>query len=154
MSETIATDSPFGEPQRELLAALAALMIPAENELPSAADSAIFAAVVAGLVRQPGQVDAGLGLLTSMAKERFSAPFPSLNSADKLELVATLRSELPAFMTLFESTVAAAYYRDDRVLRSLDLPARAPFPEGHAVTPTDWSLLDPVRQRPPFYRNV
>jgi hypothetical protein len=66
--------------------------------------------------------------------------------------VERLRSGALSFVQLFESVVIACYYRDDRVLESLGLPARAPFPHGYVVAATDWSLLDPVRRRQPFFR--
>lgn len=48
--------------------------------------------------------------------------------------------------------VLAAYYRDDRVLVALGHEARAPFPKGYAVEQGDWSLLEAVKHRPPFWR--
>ena len=48
--------------------------------------------------------------------------------------------------------VLLCYYRDDRVMLSLGLEARAPFPKGHVLEQGDWSLLDPVRARKPFWR--
>ena len=45
--------------------------------------------------------------------------------------------------------VLQCYYRDDRVLRSLGLELRAPFPKGYTLEQGDWSLLDPVKARPP-----
>jgi hypothetical protein len=50
--------------------------------------------------------------------------------------------------------VLLCYYRDDRVMRSLGQEARPPFPRGHVVEQGDWSLLDPVRARPPMFRTV
>jgi len=49
--------------------------------------------------------------------------------------------------------ILGAYYRDDRVLLAIGHEARAPFPKGYAVEQGDWSLLDPVRHRAPFWRN-
>jgi glycine/D-amino acid oxidase-like deaminating enzyme len=49
--------------------------------------------------------------------------------------------------------ILGAYYRDDRVLQSLGLEARAPFPKGYALEQGDWSLLDAVRERPPLWRD-
>ena len=43
--------------------------------------------------------------------------------------------------------VLQCYYRDDRVLRSLGLELRAPFPKGYTLKEGDWSLLDPVKAR-------
>ena len=49
--------------------------------------------------------------------------------------------------------ILQCYYRDDRVVRSLGLEPRAPFPKGHILEQGDWSLLDPVRQRPKMWRD-
>ena len=46
----------------------------------------------------------------------------------------------------------AAYYRDDRVLIALGHEARAPFPKGYDVEQGDWSLLETVKRRLPFWR--
>jgi hypothetical protein len=50
--------------------------------------------------------------------------------------------------------VLLCYYRDDRVMLSLGLEPRAPFPKGHVLEGGDWSLLDPVRARKPFWREA
>jgi hypothetical protein len=50
--------------------------------------------------------------------------------------------------------VLQCYYRDDRVLRSLNLELRPPFPKGYALEQGDWSLLDPVKARPPTWRKA
>jgi hypothetical protein len=50
--------------------------------------------------------------------------------------------------------VLVCYYRDDRVMLSLGQEPRAPFPKGHTVEQGDWSLLEPVKRRAPFYRKV
>ena len=50
--------------------------------------------------------------------------------------------------------ILLCYYRDDRVMLSLGLEPRPPFPKGHVVEQGDWSLLDPVKKRPPFWRKV
>ncbi len=50
--------------------------------------------------------------------------------------------------------VLQCYYRDDRVLRSLGLELRAPFPQGYVLPEGDWALLDPVRARPPSLRRA
>ena len=49
--------------------------------------------------------------------------------------------------------ILGAYYRDDRVLQSLGLEARAPFPQGYVLQQGDWSLLDAVRKRPLLWRD-
>lgn len=49
--------------------------------------------------------------------------------------------------------IVGAYYRDDRVLLALGHEARAPFPKGYVLDQGDWSLLDVVRSRQPFWRD-
>ena len=50
--------------------------------------------------------------------------------------------------------VLQCYYRDDRVLRSLGLELRAPFPKGYPLEQGDWSLLEPVKARPSMWRRT
>jgi hypothetical protein len=44
------------------------------------------------------------------------------------------------------------YHRDERVMRSLGMEVRAPFPQGFEMGESDWSLLEPVRSRPRLWR--
>jgi len=150
--DVIATDRAFDEAQTTTLGSLAELMIPAEGDLPSAADAAIFAEVLEWLSERPELVNAGLALLADALPP--GGTFSTLPPAERLAAVSRLRAECPTFVALFEAATAACYYRDVRVLRSLGLPARAPYPEGNAVDPTDWSLLHAVRERQPFYRSI
>jgi len=46
------------------------------------------------------------------------------------------------------------YYRDDRVLRSLDLEPHPPFPLGPELAQEDWPLLDALGERPAQWRDV
>ena len=50
-------------------------------------------------------------------------------------------------LTLTTRIVLQCYYRDDRVMISLGMEPRAPFPKGHELPQGDWFLLDPVRAR-------
>jgi hypothetical protein len=56
--------------------------------------------------------------------------------------------------TTLVRVVLQCYYRDDRVLRSLGLELRPPFPKGYPLEQGDWSLLEPVKARPSFWRRV
>ena len=79
---------------------------------------------------------------------------PRALSPDELLRVLELDSRHRSFYRLLSIYIVQAYYQDSRVLASLALPDRAPFPEGHAVQEGDWSLLDQVKTRKPFYRPV
>ena len=50
--------------------------------------------------------------------------------------------------------VLQCYYRDDRVMISLGMEPRAPFPKGHDLPQGDWALLDPVRKRGKIWRET
>lgn len=67
-------------------------------------------------------------------------------------LLAHVRAGEPAGYATFITAITHAYYRDDRILVSLGMEARAPFPTGNTVKEGDWSLLGPVRASPPIWR--
>lgn len=46
------------------------------------------------------------------------------------------------------------YYEHPRVIESLGLDARPPFPRGYVLEAGDPELLAPVRRRAPFYREA
>ena len=69
-------------------------------------------------------------------------------------MAARLRAEGGAAVGVLTRIVLLCYYRDDRVMVSLGLEPRPPFPKGHEIEQGDWSLLDPVRARKPFWRPV
>lgn len=154
MTDLITTDRAFDPERTAVLGRLAELMIPAEDGLPSAADAPILVNILTRLGERADAANAGLALVVSISADLAGASFLTLPATEQVTVVARLRAECPGFVSLFESAVAACYYRDDRVLRALGLPARAPYPEGNAVEPTDWSMLDAVRARQPFYRSV
>ncbi len=78
--------------------------------------------------------------------------FTELDAARRLEAATRLRTDGGAPVAVLTRIVLLCYYRDDRVMLSLGLEPRPPFPKGHEIEQGDWSLLDPVRARPPFWR--
>ncbi|MCZ6712181.1 MAG: hypothetical protein O7B25_17590, partial [Gammaproteobacteria bacterium] len=86
-------------------------------------------------------------------EEKHSVSFHVLTAADRDGLVAEFKPAHVAFVQILQARVISSYYQDDRVLQALNLPARAPHPGGYDVPETDWSLLDPVRNRKPFYKD-
>lgn len=122
-------------------------MIPASEEfgVPGADDAAIFADIVGSLGRDHAHVRAALGQFSAMSGGGFSG----LEEAAGL----LLTQGGPAVGTLGR-VILQCYYRDDRVIRSLGLEPRPPFPKGHTLEQGDWSLLDPVRARPKMWRDA
>jgi hypothetical protein len=103
-------------------------MIPASEKhgAPGADDARIFADIVETLRASPAGLDAVLAGVGEAA-----APPPALTLA-----------------------VAQCYYRDDRVMRSLGMEPRPPFPKGYEAEEGDWSsLLAPVRGKPRIWRD-
>jgi len=138
--------------QRDDLRAIAALIIPAsaEFDVPGADDPAIQTDIIATLGRDAGLVREALNLLARFAGRPLASLDPARREAVAMELRAT-GGEAVATLT---RVVLQCYYRDDRVVRSLGLEPRPPYPQGHVLEDGDWSLLDPVRARPPMWRRA
>ena len=145
-------DRPLTRAQRDDLRAVAALMIPAsiEFDVPGADDPAIQADIVATLGRDAGLVQEALEALARIAGRRLASLDPARREAVALEL----RAKGGAAVATLTRVILQCYYRDDRVVRSLGLEPRPPYPKGHELEQGDWSLLDPVRARPPFWRRA
>lgn len=138
--------------QARAMRAFAGTMIPAsaEHSVPGADDDLIFADMTRDLGRDHADVVAALARLDALA----GGAFADLTTDRRLAVANRWRAEGgPAFQSLTR-VVLLAYYRDDRVMRSLGQEPRPPFPKGHVVEQGDWSLLDPVRKRPPLWRKV
>ncbi|MGY3411883.1 hypothetical protein ACVWZV_007996 [Bradyrhizobium sp. GM5.1] len=74
-------------------------------------------------------------------------PLAELESAKRDAIAQEFRSSGGAAAATLVRVVLQCYYRDDRVLGSLGIEPRAPFPKGHVLPDGDWSLLDPVKAR-------
>ena len=130
---------------------LAGIMIPADGSfrVPGADDPAIFADIVRTLGRDAADVRAALAALSDLADGSFAALDDARAQTVAMRLLE--RNELP--ILVLGRVVLAAYYRDDRVVRSLGREPRPPFPTGHVLPDGDWSLLDAVKGRPQLWRD-
>ena len=138
--------------QRDDLRAIAAMIIPpsVEFDVPGADDPAIQADIVSTLGRDTGPVREALDLLAHLAGQRLAELDPA-----RREAVATeLRATGGVAVATLTRVVLQCYYRDDRVVRSLGLEPRPPYPQGHVLEDGDWSLLDPFRARPQMWRRT
>jgi hypothetical protein len=137
--------------QTDDLRALAGFMIPAspEHNVPGADDPLIQADLLATLGRDAPAVRAALDHLAQLA----GGSFASLPADKQIEAAMTLRAMGGAAVAVLSRVVLQVYYRDDRVVRSLGLEPRPPFPQGHVLEDDgDWSLLEPVKQRAPMWQ--
>jgi hypothetical protein len=151
VSEIIASDGLFAEQHKQVLALLADLMIPASAGYPSAADPEIFAGALERLGASESIVVQGLAALEELAGANHQQSFAALSEIDRSRLIEEFKRLQPAFIQVLQAHIVTAYYQDDRVLLALGLPARPPHPGGYDIPATDWSLLEPVRSRKPFY---
>jgi hypothetical protein len=132
------------------LRCLAGMIIPPSEQygVPGADDDTIFSDIVNSIGRDRDDVRTALATLRTLA----GGPFAALDAAHRGEVAVMLRAEGGAPVGVLSRIVLLCYYRDDRVMVSLGLEARPPFPKGHVLEQGDWSLLHPVRARKPFWR--
>jgi hypothetical protein len=138
--------------QRDDLRTIAAMIIPASDEykVPGADDAAIQADILKTLGRDAAPVVTALDHLARLAGK----PLSDLDAARRDQVVSEFRASGGGPAATLVRVVLQCYYRDDRVLRSLGIELRAPFPQGHVLPDGDWSLLDPVRARSPDLRRA
>ena len=138
--------------QRDDLRVIAGMMIPASDEykVPGADDAAIQGDILATLGRDTKMLSAALDQIARLAGK----PLAALDDARREAVVTEFRAGGGAPAATLARVILQCYYRDDRVLRSLGLELRAPFPKGHVLPEGDWSLLDSVKARPARLRRA
>ena len=138
----------LSDSERALLKDAVGAMIPADVALgvPGADDPAILDDLLASLGRDLALVQQGLAALAARDFER-------LDRNGREALLNELAKGGHAGLAAIGRVAVSAYYRDGRVLRSIGMEPGAPFPRGYAVEPGDWSLLDVVKTRAPFWRD-
>ena len=131
---------------------LAGFMIPADPAIrvPGGDDPAIIGDIISSLGGDRAEVKQALAALSALAGGSFS----DLDDAAAEGVAMRLLAEATKPVMALGRVVLSAYYRDDRVVRSLGREPGPPFPRGHVMPPTDWSLLDPVKTRAPFWRKA
>ena len=135
MSDLISSDDPFDADDKQALQAVLAYMIPADEERPGADDPLIMADILTTARSSADLVKAALAVY---------------RSTDLVTLSQTRTPEVNALVSL----AVQCYYRDDRVMASLEMEPRAPHPQGYEIPEGDWQLLEPVLQRGRHYRDV
>ncbi|CAN5900137.1 hypothetical protein BH11PSE3_BH11PSE3_34940 [soil metagenome] len=145
---------------------VAGTMLPADAAfgVPGADDPAILDDIVASVGRDLPMVRAALAAIAERAgteragteragAERASDTFASLDRDRREALVAGWYTKGGTAAGALGRVILGAYYRDDRVLRSLGQEGRTPFPKGYTLEQGDWSLIEAVRHRPLLWRD-
>ncbi len=148
-AELIGSDQTFTQQERQVLAAIATATIGEDQArgLPSAGDSEVMPIVLRKAEHFAARLKPGIELLQTELD-------PLAVSAAELLEQLNANSRLQRFFRIFTIVVLQSYYQSPKVLRALNLADRPPFPQGHEVQTGDWSLLDSVKTRKPFYRPV
>jgi hypothetical protein len=125
--------------QCRALRCLAEMMIPASTEygVPSAGDEAIFGDILQNFGRDAGPAIAVLQTLDGLS----GGPFADLDPQRRDAIAAELRDTGGGALTYLTRIILQCYYRDDRVMRSLGMEPRPPYPKGFELEQGDWSLL-------------
>ena len=131
---------------------IAGTMIPesAAFDMPGADDPAILADIARSLGRDLPLVREALAAIAATSRGAFAG----MDRDGREAVINSWYASGGAPAVTLGRVILGAYYRDDRVLLALGMEARPPFPKGHALEQGDWSLLDAVRNRPPFWRDV
>jgi hypothetical protein len=130
---------------------IAGTMIPEspEHGVPGAGDPAILDDIANSLGRDLPRVREALAAIAAKSGNAFAR----LDRDRREALINDYYASGGAAAATLGRLILGAYYRDDRVLLALKLEARPPFPQGYTLEQGDWSLLDAVRQRAPFWRD-
>ena len=149
--QSAAIDSPLTASHRRSLLAVLGCMIPASEafEVPGADDPLIVADLLNSLKAQAAALISALDRLDTLCGQTFD----TLAADAQSQVLDDFRRADMKHFALLVTLCVQCYYRDDRVMRSLGMEARAPFPKGFEVSAGDYGLLDPVRARGPIWRD-
>jgi hypothetical protein len=142
----------LSDAEQRTLQRVVAHIVPASPAyaVPGADDTVIFSDIIASLGRDTEAVRLALARISDMA----GGEFATLAANGQEQVLSAFRRDHAADASVLYAVIVQCYYRDDRVLASIGLEPRAPFPKGYDVPAGDLSLLDPVRARGPIYRSA
>jgi hypothetical protein len=110
------------------LRCVAGMMIPASSAfgVPGADDDTIIADIVHSIGRDAELVKQALARLNALAGGALADADPTRQQT----AAATFREEGGPTLTALTRVIVQCYYRDDRVMQSLGMEVRPPFPKG------------------------
>lgn len=146
------SETGFSSSESRDLRCIAGMMIPPSEEfgVPGADDAIIFADIMQSVGRDLEAVRGALTRLSALA----GGGFADLDDTRRETVAQAFLVSGGADVTALGRVILQCYYRDDRVVLSLGLEPRPPFPKGHILEQGDWSLLDMIRTRPKMWRDA
>ncbi len=154
--ELIATES-LSDSHCLTLNALLDTMIPPDRGLsiPGAGDPAIVDQVLKSLRSASiPRIAQGLSDIENSTLESTGRKFSDLDQSEREKWFNENRFASEDFVRILGSLAIHCYYTDARVMESLGMEARSPFPDGFEIEQGDWSLLEPVKAKPKIYRET
>ncbi len=145
-------DSSLNDIERDTLRAVAKAMIPSckSRDLPGADDDVIFDDILISL----GRDTATVADIVSKLYLQTQGDLDQLASISPGSILFEFSTKDRINAAILERVIAQCYYRNDRVMKSIDIEPRPPYPNGYTLVSTDRSLLEPVRARGKIYRDV
>ena len=152
--ESKAMTHSFTDENLATLQALAGEIIPASEaySVPGADDPLIFEMVVETMSPHREMLTPLLTALDAAAGNE--GGFAALTGEARTQVAEAFLGGQEEIGGLLHILISQCYYRDDRVMESLGMEARAPFPKGFEVEQGDMALLQQVKERAPFWRKV
>jgi hypothetical protein len=142
--------------RRALTHVLNAIIPPSADErLPGAGEVGVVDHIEEAVRKTPElkfPIDLGLAKLNELAETRRSTKFTDLAEADRAEILKSFVQNDQGLLATLTFFTYVGYYQNARVVEALGIEPRPPHPQGYEMAPTDWSLLDAVRQRGKVYR--
>ena len=146
----------LNDPQWFALRAIANQVVPPSSKyaVPGGGDEQICKEVLGDVGQNlPKLVDA-LEAINTIARDLSGDDLGRLDTSAHEEIALTFRQSHPKLADRLAMWVTQCYYRDDRVLESLGLSARPPFPQGYEVESDGWAELEPVTNRSAIFRSI
>lgn len=146
----------FSSEQQQILSSFLGAIIPASEEyaVPAANDSIILADLLSSASSTHTSIKEVLSALEQCAQQDHQMQYTTLTGEQQLLIAKKLQASNPETIWPLITLAFECYYRDDRVMSSINMEIRPPFPQGFTVEQGDWSLLDQVKKRPKFYREI
>jgi len=146
-----ALETRLSDPETDDLGKIAGTMIPEDTALgmPGGDDPAILADIARSVGRDLALVREALRAIAAKS----GGAFAGMDRDAREALINDWYAGGGVAAGVLGRVILGAYYRDDRVLLALGHEARPPFPKGYVLEQGDWSLLDVVRSRQPFWRD-
>ena len=141
--------------QRELLRAVLDRIVPPQGNLPGAGalGLSVFLENVAGRIPDRRRLlNYGLSRIELAASRQTGGTFGQLNAGEQDAVLREVEEQDPVFFDLLVRQCYNGYYTNPNVQEMVG--HHRPDPSEYAYQPLNEALIEPQRQRPPFWTQV